>query len=558
MLSNIRPTTLTPATEQSFFAVLKRCVIVSVGLLAVATVFHLEPWQTMAAGGAPLVWYHLAYLARRARIGLSQTAIDSVYYFGFLITIAALALSAVTLAGNDGAVPLNHIAYQFGLGLFATGYAVLARMHLTSISALVDDASPEAVLDSYVHRSRELVTNVELASTQFVELSNSLMLKSQEVAETARLSTEKAMLEVARAFDQELRSTMASAREGLAEIRGLVAETSFTHERDQLARSIRETIKCVSELNEVLGEFAEYSQQGTSATKEAAAASVSLNATIETFRTNLEGLGGEDGQMTAAATAMARAQATVVSGAESIGHAVEHLGEVAATTSGIGVTFKNIKSLTLKANEQLEALVHTTGRLEEATGHIERSAAATERLATSVEKAAVVMPMLSERGTTLNTSLGRLSDAIVTFEREVSALPEPAITAVELSRQLSGALADIQKALEESSAHGGRIAAQANAQAVALEKAAGLAQHATAIEKAGEAIGAVLANLTESVERMQSTLGASTGALNTAISSATQSLETDVRRSSDAARMFGERLTNVAQIIIDHTQAKPS
>jgi hypothetical protein len=140
-----------------------------------ASVMRLPPWVAMLGGSAPLLYYHLAYLTPRAKKGLAQAAIDSVYYFGFLVTVAALAVSAVSLAVTDGKAPLTEIAFQFGLGLLATGYSVFARLHLTSISTWVEEASPEAVLDRYVVRSRELVTNVELASEQFVSLANNLM-----------------------------------------------------------------------------------------------------------------------------------------------------------------------------------------------------------------------------------------------------------------------------------------------------------------------------------------------------------------------------------------------
>jgi hypothetical protein len=549
---------LSPATEQSFFGVLFRCVLVSGALMLVATVLKWEPLVTMAVGIAPLIWYHIFYLAKRAKLGLGQTAIDSVYYFGFLITIAALGLSAITLAYSAGATSLTHVAFQFGLGLLATGYAVVARMHLNSISTYVDDASPENVLDRYVHRSRELVTNVEMASTQFVELSNSLMVKSQEVADTARQSTEKVMLEMARAFDEELRGTLASARAGLTEIRGLVSETSFAHEREALARSIRETIDVVTTLNRALVELSERSIEGASATEQSVQSSAAFSRTLETFRASLNRIGGEDGELVASADALSRAQATIVDGAESLGQAVHGLDSIAGTVGSMGLTFKGIKSLTQKANEQLEALVTTAGQLENASQRLERSALGTDSLVSSLERFATAMPAVAERSTGLNASLDQLARTVVGLHEELSTIPAPTRETIQLSLQLRQAIEGIQQSLHESTLHGGRLVSQANAQALALEKAAELANQANGMAGAGDSIRRTLSQLEETVTKLHGTLGTSTTALHSAISAATQSLESDVKRSTDAARQFGDRLTNVAQILIDHTQARPS
>jgi len=225
--------------EESFFPILARCVVFSIGALVVATlVMKLPPWGAMVISSIPLLWYHMGYLAPRASQGLPQAAIDSVYYFGFLVTIAALGVSAVSLAMSGGSEPINNIAYQFGLGLLATGYAVLARMHLASVARSLDETTAEVVMDKYVQRSRELVMNVELASSQFVELSRNLMAKTNEAVDSSRLSAEKSMLEVARLFDEQLRGTLASANQGLAELRGMMSEATFAQEREELASQL--------------------------------------------------------------------------------------------------------------------------------------------------------------------------------------------------------------------------------------------------------------------------------------------------------------------------------
>ena len=541
-------------TPDSFFARLRTCIVASFGLLIAATVLHLPPWVAMLGGGIPLVYYHLGYLASRAKKGLSQTAIDSVYYFGFLVTIAALGVSAVSLAVSGGKVPLNNIAFQFGLGLLATGYAVLARMHLTSISTWVDEASPEAVLDRYVQRSRELVTNVEMASTQFVQLSNNLMAKSQEVADAARTSTEKSMLDVARMFDEQLRGTLASARAGLTEIRGLVTETSFVEEREALVRSVKLTLDTVTALNRALDEFAQRSNEGARTSQAVTATSGALNDTLTTFHANLEKIGGKDGSMMASATSLSEAQTVVVKSTQALGGVLEELGEMTGTVSGIGLTFKNIKTLTGKANEQMEALVNSSERLGDATQHIAKAAEASTALASGLDRTAAALPGLELQAQALEARLVSLTTTAGAVEQQLDGIPRPVDDVVKLSVELKGALQSVAEVLAAISTDSKALAGHTSEHAQSLERAHRVSNDVGTLQATTESVQRLLGNLASTVERLNGSLDTSTGSFKSAIDTATASLEANVKRSGDVAHLFGERLTNVAQIIIDRTR----
>src|SRR4051812_10893948 len=89
--------------KSTYFRTLFNCIVGSFGLLIFASVaasrgMPLDRWVAVVLALAPLVYYHLFYLLPRAKQGLSQGAIDSVYYFGFLITVAALGVSAISVA----------------------------------------------------------------------------------------------------------------------------------------------------------------------------------------------------------------------------------------------------------------------------------------------------------------------------------------------------------------------------------------------------------------------------------------------------------------------------
>lgn len=540
--------------SDSFFARLQTCVVSSFVLLIAATLLKLPPWAAMVGGGMPLVYYHVFYLKPRAKKGLSQTAIDSVYYFGFLVTIAALGVSAVSLAVNGGKVPLENIAFQFGLGLLATGYAVLARMHLTSISTWVDEATPEAVLDRYIQRSRELVTNVELASTQFVELSTNLMIKSQEVAETARITTEKSMLAVARQFDEELRGTLASARAGLTEIRGLVNEVSFVQEREALVRSIKATLDAVNEVNKALSDFAQRSGESALTSHALATTSNALNDTLTTFHTSLSKIAAADGPLLGSAKSLGEAQLAVTDGAQSMGRIVDELGEMAGSVSGIGLTYKAMKALTIKANAQMEALITSAGRLDNATNHITRSADATKALAQGVEAASAALPAMGTQAEALDKRFEKLAKTVTAVEAQLGSLPQPVEEVLALSADLTTALKAVAEVLAAIKAESKALAGSSLEQARAIEIARKAAGDVDSLQTTTSKVQELLDGLRATVDMLNVSVGASTTTLKTALDTATGSLDGDVRRSAETARLFTERLASVAQIIIDKTQ----
>lgn len=538
----------------SYFATLRICVFTSFALLIAASSLHLPAWVAMLGGAAPLIYYHRGYLTPRAKKGLAQAAIDSVYYFGFLVTVAALAVSAVSLAVTEGKVPLNEIAFQFGLGLLATGYAVWARMHLTSISAWVEEASPEAVLDRYVQRSRELVTNVEMASEQFVTLANNLMTKSEEVAKTAQATTQASMLEVARLFDEQLRGTLSSARAGLTEIRGLMQDTAFVQEREELVRSVKESLECITALNKALADFAQRAGEGARTSQEVTTTSIALQQSLGAFHANLERIAGENGPMLKAAKSVTEAHEVVLHGTKALGTVVGELGEMSGTVSGIGLTFKNIKTLTLKANEQMQGLVESSERLDDATRRIAKTSDASGTLAENLERTAKALPSVHERLELLSTHLEGLNKTVDAVEAGIQHLPRPVENLAQLGTEVSDALEKAARVLATANGEAKALVGNTTEQAFALERARAAATDVAGLEAARVKLEEILTALTSDVRNLQTGLNGATTSLRDAVSAATTALEVDVKRSSEVSRAFGERMTDIAQIIIDRTR----
>ena len=111
----------------------------------------------LIAGVLPLLGYYFA-LARKKL--LSPSEIDSVYYFGFLVTVITLVSTAVAIGIATKLPELKWILLQFGLGLIATGIALFARLMLMTKS------TSEVELD-VVESSKLLVAAVTNVAGEF-------------------------------------------------------------------------------------------------------------------------------------------------------------------------------------------------------------------------------------------------------------------------------------------------------------------------------------------------------------------------------------------------------
>ena len=74
------------------------------------------------------------------------------------------------------------------------------------------------------------------------------------------------------------------------------------------------------------------------------------------------------------------------------------------------------------------------------------------------------------------------------------------------------------------------------------------------VRVASESIKDVLQGLMSSLASFNQKIGDLTSSLQTAVTRSATSIEQDVKRSTEAASLFGERMVDVAQIIIDRTR----
>jgi chromosome segregation ATPase len=227
---------------------------------------------------------------------------------------------------------------------------------------------------------------------------------------------------------------------------------------------------------------------------------------------------------------------------------------MSGTVSGVGLTFKAIKTLTIKANEQLQGLVDSAERLEGASNGIAKTADASSTLAHNLERTADTLPALQEGLDKLRDQLGGLNVEVENLEAGIRDLPRPMWNVAKLGIDVSDALENAARVLAAANAESVSLVVNTAEHATALERANAAAADLTGLEEAKVKLESILNSMGNDVLNFQGGLSDATVSLRDAIGASITALEVDVQRSSEVSRLFGERMTDIAQIIIDRTR----
>lgn len=419
--------------QDNHFNTLVVCMFCSGLGLIVFTLFDANPKFTMAVGLAPLVYYHFIYLFPKAKIGLTQAAIDSVYYFGFLITVTALAISAISIANsNNGSLSL--VILQFGIGLIATAYAVVARMHLSSIASTLDEVNQELLLKNYVQKSLELINNIEMASSTLTSFSSNIMNRTESISRESIEISQRAMVDVARIFEQEMQSTLALTREGLLEIKGLVKDTAFLAERSELQNSIKQTIQSTQALNTSYDGLIDKIKSGTESFSDSLSMYRSLNESLVGLSETINEYNKENGTIKAATEALLN------------------------TSSALSLGTKNLQANIQAFDELSEAL---NASIRSSTDEAKDLASKTTRFKAPTQR----LLDLLEASSKVDEKLDSLGENFDTFGKQILLAQD---TLVSVSANIKTSINQSNASLEENVQNSSKAATQLTNQLIQL------------------------------------------------------------------------------------------
>lgn len=317
------------AVETVFWLALLFAVL-SIVALTLTIPTAAGPWWLIGlCGMAPLAAYHVfLYRANRRAGGLPQSTIDTVYYFGFIVTIATLAAAVLAIAlrpeniTSGGAQALPRVGATFGLGLLATGYALAARIQLMIQSSQIDEETvSDQVSRVYQELSRTLLV-IQRSAIEFESLGITLVDRTRRNTEALLQGVSATLVDASKQAATEYAYAGTAMRNAVAEFGTSIRAALPAEETDALRTAVRESSSTLGTLQARINKLAEKTQQ--------------LDAVIEQLHVSL-----------AAASSSA---STAVGSLGALQAVAERLNELSPVVSGVGGELANVSSAAANLN----------------------------------------------------------------------------------------------------------------------------------------------------------------------------------------------------------------
>jgi len=535
--------------------VLLSCMLLSFALLAGMTAWNLDPLQTMVGTVTPLVFYHLFYLTPRAKSGLSQSAIDSVYYYGFIVTIFALGVSAISLSKSEQISGLKEVGFQFGLGLLATGYAVVARMHLTTITQSQHLVSLEDAMNGIVENSRELATNVELATRQYEEYVRTQARLITELEQASISRIESTILDSTRLFHAAINESVKEAVSGLKEVRDLVADSTLTSERVRLTAALRDTSDGLEVLASQSRQLAAAIVSCSASAESASPTFERLNLHVTTLEQNMQNLGCDDGTMIVAMNQLHKASQQLHEGTSVLGPAIAGMNEIAAVIGGVQPSLKALRAASKRSAEQIETVVATTESLGTIAQRFGSTVEATALLTTNITAVSAALLPLRLEAETLTSSLEsawRTSDAIGHSLSDLNANRTDIRTLSSDAHSALREFSNVVKGVVDSSTEASQ---QLSQNADSLDAIKNLLRDTGTLHSSVAATRQSVEQFSETIQYLQEEIVNSTRLMKTSVKESADALTRDVKESTEATRLLAGSFVKIAESVIEHTKS---
>lgn len=532
----------------------RMCRLMATALALILLGSHLPgrlSWAAPLLGCLPLVGFHLSVLLPRAKDGLTQTDIDSVYYFGFLVTVFALGISAVTVGMNGAAASVDSVVIHFGTGLVATAYAVVARMHLQSKAAHTNQMSMEAVMDRYVEKSVEMVKRVDEASLQLTAFSKEIVSRTIEAAEQTRLAANEKMLDTASQFSSQMSETLEQAREGVHDFRLIVNSTAFAAERHKYADSMREMVGAAQALNGVMAELVKKTQEKVGVTQQDINASLALGAGLSQFAQQVKEYGGPKGSMEQSAKSLQEASASVVDAHKLIAGTVDALQQLLDSVEQSGTALKSVRTISKRATDQLEALSVSSERISQVAAHIGELSDSTKSLVRRVKSLDTVVEHLSGTAGSLAGNLEKAETATSGFDVELARLPRHVEVVEAFGSRVEQSLAAIAVQAEQTLSTSERLSEHSESAHKTLDGATKLVSSAALLETSVASLQKLFGDLGSSVVGAQTTILEASNDVKSRLADSSRVLDEDMRRSATSASSLADHLSVATKAIKD-------
>lgn len=530
------------------FKQMLRLMLWSVGLLVLGAIFLAwfswptwVSWLVMLPGIAPLVWYHRKVLLPNAAPGLPQAAIDSVYYFGFLVTVAALCISALMVGLHGAAASIDTVVMQFSAGLVATGYAVAARLHLQSRTSVASETTLEEEMDKYVRKSAGLVENLEQASKRLSEFSQQIVERTIAAAELTRVAANEKMFDVATQFSEQMGEALETARQGVHEFRVVMNSTAFAAERQQYTDSLKEGVQAVRALNTGIAQLIIKTQEKVKLTQQDITASTNLSGRLNEFALQVAELSGPQG-IGASATSLKASCDSVNAAHATLTEATQTLQQQVDTVRISGDTLEQVRKISKRATEQFEKLSDTSVRVGHVSSQVESLAESAKNLARHVKTFDAMVETLSGTAEDFAANLHQAQTASSALDARVTQLPAQAEAIEAFGARIGRSLEAIADQAKHATSSSETLAHSSASASKALDGAVRLGDSVTTLEGSVIALHKMFSDLGASVANAQNAMHEASVEAKDRLAESAQRLDQDIRRSATSVTEAAERL----------------
>lgn len=495
---------------------------VSVLLIGASQRLQLSPVLGVLIGCSPLVYYHLRILAPRQNGELGQADVDSVYYFGFLVTIVSLGFG-VYYFRSAGKQDVQILLRQFAVGIMATAYAVFARMHIASLRSRVEVVDAQAMLDQQLRRSEDVLQHMMAVSIQAAALASSLSGARELVVQRSAEEMSAVLSNIASTFAQQIGTALTAVQDITGQVQHTLSAVSTVLVDQSMANSLRD-------LNVAAKALGENSTSAASASLEAATAITmvgqefrGLQGTLSTGRDELKVVAEIVTTLREFDSAASATAASVgAAGAELVRVATE-LRDVGDAVSTAPRTMKRLADQVSRTADGIDFLAGVAGKIDTAAAGLTNAAESTERLSSALDHLVRVAPQVAVGLEQVQTGT---VDSARSLEQLVKSV-QAAGVAVSKLEVATGSLENSSKGFKD-------LASAAN-----------------------DLLQGLVA-LSEQTLKSQGQVAASSGQFSETTRSAAAALQRDMEAATSSAAQVSKRLVDLVNTIVEQTRRQQS
>lgn len=405
-------------TRQAYFSVLLRCVLASFAILLFSYLPSIPKAArngALVAASVPLIWYHLAYLWRKKAYMVGEAAVDSIYYYGFLLTIGALAFSTLEVAFvalRQNVLPVEPLLAKFGIGLFATAYAVLARLHLQSQVAVTDESQDGSM--AAAARAHALVNELELAVISVRGFAETVQAEAHKVHSRALSDVQEHISNATKKFEDSIGGAFSIARTGIGDLQDALKELSFVEEREEVRAVLGETSKTTRSLNRALATWEENASTTSSRLKELAEQLGAVRQVTGELQLSLQPMvSGPSSLPVVIASSIDAAQAASTTAA-AIGSSAVQLKILIAEAGGGIEKMQSLQRVTDETLHIFSQVNRALASVGDALARMNNVLVASQGIMNQVRDSSAMMPDIAQEAVTVHKSLAQLQQTIAT------------------------------------------------------------------------------------------------------------------------------------------------